>query len=184
MDIPDSLMNDVRSGRVVLILGAGASLGATDKNGQPPPLGNKLRDLISDRFLGGKHKNDPLEFVAELTSSEKSIADVQNLIADPSRDLRPALFHKILTTFRWRGIATTNYDRLIEDTYAATSDRIQELIPFLSNSDHVDEKLRSPRHVAYIKLHGCITRTFDVNVAGVRRESGFWCRTESRFGLA
>lgn len=164
MDIPEPLINDVRSGRVVLILGAGASIGATDKKGQPPLLGDRLRDLIADRFLGGKYKNDPLEFVAELASSETSIADVQNFIADQFRDLRPAPFHTILTTFRWRGIATTNYDRLIEDTYVASADRIQELIPFLSNSDHVDEKLRSPRHVAYIKLHGCITRTFDVNV--------------------
>lgn len=78
--------------------------------------------------------------------------------------MRPASFHKIITTFRWRGIATTNYDRLIEDTYAASDHRIQELVPFLSDSDRVDEKLRSPRHVAYIKLHGCITRTSDVTV--------------------
>ncbi|MFB3104771.1 MAG: SIR2 family protein, partial [Pseudomonadales bacterium] len=67
-------------------------------------------------------------------------------------------------TFRWRGLFTTNYDRLMEHVYDKTPGRIQELVPFISNNDRVDEKLRSSNHVALVKLHGCISRTHDSNL--------------------
>ena len=37
----------------------------------------------------------------------------------------------------------------------------QTIVPFLSNADWVDEKLRNQSSVALLKLHGCITRTHD-----------------------
>ena len=96
--------------------------------------------------------------------SETNTITVQEFIADKFRDLRIAAHHSIISTFRWRGIATTNYDRVLEDAYAANKGRLQELIPFLSDLDRVDEKLRLPNHLAYLKLHGCITRTSDLGI--------------------
>lgn len=159
MEIPRSLIEDVRAGRVILFLGAGASVGATDGAGKKPPLGNDLRDLLVEAFLDPSFKNRSLADVAELAISERSLPEVQDFIASKFRDLEPSEFHRALTTLKWRAIATTNYDQVIERAYQACEDRVQDYVPILSDEDRVDEKLRGDKTVALLKLHGCVTVT-------------------------
>ena len=161
MDLPANLVQQVRQGRAVLFLGAGASGKARTRDGKEPPLGDELRDRIAKRFLAGDYSSDSLAWVAELAISATDLFQVQDFIADQFRDLRPADFHLLITTFRWRGMATTNYDRVIETAYEVSRNAVQTVVPFLSNADRVDEKLRDPSSVALLKLHGCITRTHD-----------------------
>jgi hypothetical protein len=160
LKLPDALIEEARRGRIVLLLGAGASYGARAPDGRRPLSGNELRDALSDRFLGGKAKDSSLAWVAELAISETDLGTVQDFIADILGDLQPAPFHAKLPTFRWRGIATTNYDTIIESAYRLKN-RIQDLIPIRSDEDKIDELLRSPRDLALLKLHGCVTRTRD-----------------------
>jgi hypothetical protein len=80
MDIPSYLEEQIRSGKVALLLGAGASLGAVDGSGKRAPNMNELRDLLADRFLGGKLKGRGLSQVAELAISESSTVIVQEAI--------------------------------------------------------------------------------------------------------
>src|ERR1700712_2658841 len=110
MELPDALVQEAKRGRLGLLLGAGASIGAKSADGRVPPTGNGLRDALSDRFLGGKARDAPLAWVAELAISESDLGTVQEFIADLLRGLQPADCHRKLTAFRWRGIATTNYD--------------------------------------------------------------------------
>jgi tetratricopeptide (TPR) repeat protein len=160
MNIPEALVEDARQGRIVLLLGAGASRGAKNAEGLEAPTSVQLRDFLADRFLGGKYKDHPLAFVAELSISETSLPAVQDFIASLLRDLKPAPFHLLIPTFRWRAIVTTNYDLVIQTAYSIP-DRLQELVPILSNKDRMDEKLRNLNSLALLKLHGCITRTND-----------------------
>ena len=46
---------------------------------------------------------------------------------------KPAPFHELLPTFRWRAIATTNYDLIVERAYERVGDRLQALVPFIKN---------------------------------------------------
>ena len=164
MDLTSDLISQVRQGRAVLFLGAGASRKAKAPNGKEPPLGDELRDRIAERFLTDKYTSEVLTWVAELAISASSLFQVQDFIADQFLDLTPADFHHLIPTFRWRGIATTNYDRIVESVYQTSVDAIQSIVPFLSNADWVDEKLRNPSSMALLKLHGCITRTHDEKV--------------------
>ncbi|MFH1934123.1 MAG: SIR2 family protein [Pseudomonadota bacterium] len=159
--MPQKLINQVRQGRAILFLGAGATKGARTIDGREPPLGNGLRDRIAERFLTGDYSSESLAWVSELATSASDLFEVQDFIADQFRDLRPAEYHLLIPTFRWRGIATTNFDRVIETAYAASDGPVQKIVPFLSNADRVDEKLRDPSCVALLKLHGCITHTHD-----------------------
>ena len=161
MDLPQNLINQVRQGRAILFLGAGATKGARTIDGRDPPLGNGLRDRIAERFLTGDYSSESLAWVSELATSASDLFEAQDFIADQFRDLRPAEYHLLIPTFRWRGIATTNFDRVIESAYAASDGPVQKIVPFLSNADRVDEKLRDPSCVAFLKLHGCITHTHD-----------------------
>ncbi len=118
MQLPDALASEVTSGRVVLFLGAGASFGAETSTGKSPPLGTGVRDALSNEFLGGEYAEDSLAWVSELSISSTNLSRVQDYVAGLFADLEPADFHLLLPSFKWRGLATTNYDRLVENVYA------------------------------------------------------------------
>ena len=159
LNLPRGLITDLRSGRVLLFLGAGASIGARDPHGRGPLLGEELRDLLVGEYLTPSLGTRSLASVAELAISERSLPEIQDFVASHFKDLEPAEFHLALTTFKWRAIVTTNFDRVVEKAYARNEGRAQELIPILSNEDRVDEKLRGDSTVALLKLHGCVTIT-------------------------
>ncbi|MGD9852155.1 MAG: SIR2 family protein [Nitrospirales bacterium] len=160
-DIPKHLVDEVREGRVVLVLGAGASMGAKRGNGKTFPSTEALARLLSDQFLDKSPINDNLAWISELAISTSCLSTVQDLIADQFSDPQPAKHHFLLPSFRWRGIATTNYDRIVECSYEKAPNKIQQVVPFLSDEDKVDAKLRDPSCVGLLKLHGCVTRTHD-----------------------
>ncbi len=164
MNVPSSLLDNVRDGKVVLVLGAGASVGATNSAGEAPPTGTALAKLLSDRFLGGELDDNSLPVVAELAISESDLLTVQEYIRIIFQDFQPAAFHELLPTFKWAGLATTNYDLVIERAYEQCKNRAQELVPLIKNGDRVEERLSSPRSMMLLKLHGCITRTADSSV--------------------
>lgn len=161
MTIPKDLINQVRQGRAVLFLGAGATKGSHTSDGKEPPQGNELRDRIAAQFLTGDYTRELLSWVSELAAASANLFEVQDFIAEQFADLKPSEYHSLIPTFRWRGIATTNFDRLVEKTYGDSKNPVQTIVPFLSNADRVDEKLRSPSSLAFLKLHGCVTRTHD-----------------------
>ena len=65
MEIPEILITQVRDQRAVVLLGAGASLGARTRDGKKAPTTQELAALLSNKFLGGNYKNLPLHQVAE-----------------------------------------------------------------------------------------------------------------------
>lgn len=162
--IPPSLLSDIGHGRVVLLLGAGASFGAVDPSGRQSPSSTELRDALSNRFLGGGFKDQDLSYVADLAVSQSSIPGVQSFVADLLRDLRPAPFHLLLPTFRWRAIATLNYDTVLEAAYSQAHSPVQHLVSFISDDDQIDERLRDHNSLPLIKVHGCISRAADSRV--------------------
>ena len=164
MKIPDNLIRSISEGTVILVLGAGASKGATNPSGDPSPTGLELAKNLAGKFLGGQHTGDPLAVVAELAISENDLATVQEYIRSIFQDIHPASFHKLLPTFKWAALATTNYDLVIERAYESVKESSQELVPLIKNGDRIEEKLRSPDGLMYLKLHGCISRASDTSV--------------------
>ncbi len=158
MDIPSDLLNQVKEGRVVLLLGAGASLGSKTKDGRRCPSTPELGQLLSDTFLGGYLRDGQLSQIAEFAISETDLGRVQSLVRDKFQNLQPTEGHKLLPKFIWHGLATTNYDMLIEEGYAETTDRLQQPRPMIEDRDRIDENRRDPRNIVLLKLHGCITR--------------------------
>lgn len=158
MEIPAYLIEQVGQGKAVLFLGAGASLGAKDSKGNSPPNGAKLAQMLSHDFLGGKFANLPLATVAELAISESDLVTVQTRIKDLLEPFEPTVAHELIPKFMWWGLATTNYDRLIEKAYSADRSRVQTPQPFIENGDRVEDRMRDAASVMLLKLHGCVTR--------------------------
>ena len=116
--------------------------------------------LIADRFLGeGRFPNLSLSEISEYAISESSRVDVQEFIRSIFESLEPAAFHRLIPKFRWHGLATTNYDRIIEKAYEVEDKRLQVVQPIIANGDRIQDALRSPDSVLSLKLHGCISRT-------------------------
>lgn len=161
-DLPSALLAQIRDGKVVLVLGAGASIGARHPDAAEIPLGKKLAKLLADEFLGGEHAGDGLAVVSELAISEDSLFHVQEFIRELFEPYGPADFHALLPTFKWHGIATINYDLIIERVYGGK--HFQTLRPIKSDADKVEELVRSPDDLLFLKLHGCITNTREKNL--------------------
>lgn len=159
MDIPGLLKSNIQEGKAVLMLGAGASMAATNKEEQTVPSGSELGKLISHKFLDGKFIDYPLNQIAEIAISESDLVTVQEYIREIFEEFEPTPTHYQLCTYNWYGLATTNYDRLVEKAYSKSTDAVQSVVPFIDNMDRVDDKLRDPKSLQYLKLHGCITRT-------------------------
>jgi len=179
-DIPRQLIQQIQKGQVVLFLGAGASFGAKSPDGRKALSGAQLAESLSDTFLEGHYKGRSLSTIAELAISETDLRTVQDHIADLFRDLRPAPFHLLIPTFRWYGIVTTNFDRVIEESFDQQADRVQELATFLNDKDRVEDATRSPNYVILIKLHGCISRIGDPSLPLVLTPDQYVTHREGR----
>jgi tetratricopeptide (TPR) repeat protein len=163
MQIPASLIDQVASGRVVLVLGAGSSIEARDPGGRPGPTSAQLAKQISEHFLGGAHAQLPLAQISELAASERDLVTVQQFVRSLFEDLEPQTPHLTIPKIVWSGLATTNFDTVIERAYERAGEaRCQNIMPFVRNGDRVEDMLRDPNAVPYLKLHGCIDRIDDV----------------------
>jgi SIR2-like domain len=165
VEIAPALIDAIREQRAVLFLGAGASVGAKHPRGDHIPQGDRLRDLICDKFLGGALKHKPLTVVAAIAANEVGIAVFQKYIHDLFVEFDPADFHLLIAQFRWRAIATTNVDLIIEKAYAASPKRLQNLVKSVKDGDNLDIRLNAETNpVAYYKLHGCIDSHTDLSI--------------------
>jgi hypothetical protein len=153
------LINAIENRRAVLFLGSGANYSCkhVDDKDKFPPMGDALRDEICDRFLGGNLKQETLASVSEYAISDTSLPEVQKFIKDLFTGYLPCEGHKIVTTLSWAGIVTTNYDALLEAAYSEGHNN-QKLQPIVSNNDSMVELLKSTDALAYLKLHGCMTK--------------------------
>jgi tetratricopeptide (TPR) repeat protein len=160
-----ALVTAVQEQRAILFLGSGASVGAKHPKGATIPMGNALRDQISDKFLGGEMRNRPLTAVSAMAASEAGLTLFQKFIRDLFIDFRPSETHKLIPTFRWRAIVTTNFDLIIERAYEASRGSIQTLVTSWKDGDAFDSRMHdTPDPVGYYKLHGCIDRFADETI--------------------
>lgn len=165
MDIPPYLAQEVRNGKVVLFLGAGASMGATSAaEVKSPPTGIALAGLLSKRFLGGEASDKALATVADYCIATTDLLTVQEYIGQIFRPFEPAPFHSAIADFRWAALVTTNYDQIIEKAYTRNAKRLQTLVPVLRTRDRIDYELRDINKIAFLKLHGCISKIDDISL--------------------
>lgn len=138
---------------------------AKGPNGEKPPSSNALRDDLGTHFLGDHFRDYDLMSVADMAISNAGQAVVFERIKTLLDPLTPSAAHCLLPKFRWRALATTNYDLLIERAYAIAKQPLQHVVPIVKNSEPVEERLQSAeRPVLLLKLHGCIDHVHDDSI--------------------
>lgn len=165
MEIPHHLVEQIRSGKAILFLGSGASLGATSPTPPTtPPLGKELCRLLSEKFLGEDPNGRPLSLISEYCIDASDLKTVQSYIAEIFNPFRPSATQKSIADFQWAALVTTNYDQIIEKAYAENGKRLQNPVPILRNDDRIDFMLRAPNAIPLLKLHGCISQADRIDV--------------------
>lgn len=162
MNIPKSLVEQIRTGNVVLFLGAGASYGAIHPDGKKIPLGNNLSDMIVKEFLPDDYVGEELQIVSELAISERNLFDVQQFIYEVFEPFQPNSTHKKIPNFIWKAIITVNYDFIIERAYES-SNKNQSLAKFIKNGERFRDKVKSNKDLPFYKIHGCISDISDIH---------------------
>ena len=165
LELPPGLVNAVTQQTAVLFLGAGANCDARHPKGEKIPNADKLKNALSDNFLGGKLKKRSLSHVAQMCISERSLLTVQSYIHDRLLPFEPAEYHLIIPRFYWHAIITTNYDLILEKAYNKTGKPNQELVPIIEDGEQFESKLKnSINGVLFLKLHGSIDRIDESDV--------------------
>lgn len=164
IELSPRIIEQIREGKAILFLGAGASYGCSSADGEKKALtGLQLGHALADKFLGGNRRSESLAKIADYATVDSSALDVQTFIKGIFESIEPLDFHKLIPTFKWRAIVTTNYDRVIEKAYEKTQNRMQN--PFVIIQDGDMRALEdAPNAVPIFKIHGCISRASDTNV--------------------
>ena len=163
--LPSTLIESIRNQRVILFLGAGASMESGGKDGKRPPSEEELRELLGQKFFGKPMQEYNLALLSEMAIQTNGEALVFDYIKNILEPFEPSPAHYLIPTFRWRAIATTNYDILVDNAYARSSDRLQTIVPFVKDSDPIEERLqRTADAVPFLKLHGCLNHLHDRDI--------------------
>ena len=92
-----------------------------------------------------------------MAASEVGLLVFQEYIRDLYHEFDPGDFHLLIPEFRWRAIATTNFDLIIEKTYGSANAPLQNLVKIVKDGDNFDRRLNNETNpVGFYKLHGCI----------------------------
>jgi cold shock CspA family protein len=185
IQIPEVLIEAVKSKRVIPFLGAGASKESRNAAGKTPPDADQLRDILAQKFFGKLIPNRDVMAVSEMAiSSAGGTGLVYEAVRQALDGFRPSAAHTLLSTFNWRMIVTTNYDTLIEQAYSSSSRRMQSLVKFIKDDEPVEERMQAVMNpVAYLKLHGCLDFIYDREVPLVLAKEQYATHSANRTHL-
>jgi tetratricopeptide (TPR) repeat protein len=179
--LPPALISAVQEQRAILFLGAGASHGAAHPKGERVPLGDKLRDMVCDKFLGGQLKSRPLTSVAAMAAAEVGLVQFQKFIRDIFIEFNPTDFHLLVPTFRWRAMATTNFDLIVERSYERSRASVQTLVKSWKDGDGFDQRMQEVSDpVGFYKLHGCLDYYTDESIPLILGQEEYASYTTNR----
>jgi DNA replication protein DnaC len=147
------ILQQVKQGRVVLFLGAGASHAAGG------PTGKKLTEMIKEKFTNiDQSLNNFIDVCQDVIDTlPYSRNELEEFIRNNLNTLQPINTHKIMTKYDWAAIFTTNFDDLIEVAYRIESHRLKLCQPIYSEHFQVNPSDRSK--VCLFKIMGSIAAT-------------------------
>ena len=170
MTIPSRLVSAVKTRSLAVFVGAGLSKQSDPKHF--PSWAELLRRMLAEGAIAG-HLSIPFKKdVEELIARDRLLMAAEALRAalpidfyqaylergfDPPHVL-PSEAHRLLFALQPRFLITTNYDRLLEDTYAERNKKSLTVIPY-SNAEAVQRRLqddRLPDRPFLFKIHGDI----------------------------
>lgn len=148
----EQLVRDLRTNRTVLFFGAGSSMPSG------LPSGSELKDRLASAFeiAPASFSLAEVALLAEMkTDRAHLIRELRKIIGKP----QPTGALLNLPLYPWKSLFTTNYDRLVEDSYRR---RDKGLVTYHTNFDFSQDV--KPADQLLFKVHGTIEH--DVSDSG------------------
>ncbi len=171
------LLESIKSGKGMLVLGAGASCNSTNSAGLPIKMSNALAELFAKKS-GLKYQNEDLVTVlAAVRGSYLSDVSIREIINSEYKNTRPSIELGNLFHFSWKRVYTWNIDDTLENINIRTS---QRKIHYNGITDKVvDFEGINVNHIVH--LHGQTTKpdhgfilTESDYMKALKSEKHFW----------
>lgn len=147
------LLNQFKTGSVVLFAGAGFSLGAISGVGKEPPLATELPALLAAE-CGVAYAGEDLAVVYDYAQKRLGTEKLHSFLSSYYRGCQPAAWHLLIPQILWSRIYTVNIDDVIENSFTAVRGE-QRLRPIVHPAPYAD---RDPWFdtVQCVHLHGSV----------------------------
>ena len=111
-DSLETVISKAYTGNSILFLGAGFSVGCTNKDDKEIPIAKKLSRKICD--LGKFERDDDLAYSADYYLKYNEPTDLIGLLKDCFDVKKIETYHEAIANINWRRVYTTNYDNAYE----------------------------------------------------------------------
>lgn len=140
-------------GRLILFLGAGASVGSTNSLQQSPPLSKALAKLMAEK-CGWVYDGERLS-VVYAAARKQMAAQLDDLLAQLYSHCKPSPEYVLLAQYPWTRVYTTNIDDAFEHALAKYS---KQKLNVKSRNDRISDKDQLFSGLDYVYLNGTIRR--------------------------
>lgn len=145
------LKQGILEGRVILFLGAGASIGSMNSKQKSPPLGYQLAEKIAHK-VGWEYTNESLGVV--YSAAKKHLAqELDSMLVELYRNCNPSKEYEFIASIPWARIYTTNIDDAFEHALFNNS---EQSINIKNRNDRVEDKAQLFDRLEYVYLNGTI----------------------------
>lgn len=154
MNIPESLLAKILAKKCVLFLGAGATRESGGVLGNE--LGKHIYNTIGD--IGIEYKENLAKYTQTLVNSGYR-DEIECIVRNRFSSLKPSLSFSKIATIPWKAIYTTNYDDLVEKSYAK-----QHFYKCIVSSPIVMRETNGGIEIPLYKINGDINTDFNPDI--------------------
>lgn len=151
------IKNALLNGRLVLLLGAGASVGCKNSLGEGPPLGWDLAKILSEEVGNELEEDDDLSDVYAVAKNNLGL-QVQDIFEKYYKHCTPSGEYRILAKYPFFRIYTLNIDDGLDRAcYAADGKKFN----IRRRNDHISDPDQFYQTLDLIKLNGDVNNPSD-----------------------
>ncbi|MCP5346116.1 MAG: SIR2 family protein [Gammaproteobacteria bacterium] len=149
----EQITRGIQEGRVILFLGAGASIGSRNSEQLDPPLAADLAKTIAEK-AGWTYSNEQLGTVYAAAKTVLG-TELDRLLVNKYLHCKPSSEYLSIAKFPWTRIYTTNIDDALEK---ALEENSQQKVNVKNRNDRIEDKDQLFSRVEYIYLNGSVKR--------------------------
>lgn len=150
------LKQKIRTGELVLVLGAGANVGSTNRRNEQIVFGEQLAEKLAISASMEYHGED-LSEVSSAVSHVMGKDKINQILIDQFRYCNPSQSLNDLFSFTWKRVYTWNYDDALIEACKKSEQRIHSYNGLKDAVENIDQRA----NLQCVYLHGMITRLQD-----------------------
>lgn len=175
---PRELLEEIKSGRCVLFVGAGIGVHLSDKDGKNIPNGDELAKeicrLFTPQFTSEKFT---LGEIAQVVINKNSRDDLETHLRKRLSNLKGDDAFNWLIGLPWKAIYTTNYDDAIENAFDVNVNSKRKAKPISTTQEYSDSDIIN--EVPVYHVHGYVKSSSDARLLIAKSDFSTYAKKRS-----